>query len=45
VLVGSPAEIADALRARREATGISYVSVHESVVDRMAPVVAELTGS
>jgi probable F420-dependent oxidoreductase len=45
VLVGSTAEIADVLRARRESTGISYVSVHESVLDRMAPVVAELSGT
>ncbi|MCF7549516.1 TIGR03621 family F420-dependent LLM class oxidoreductase [Pseudonocardia sp. WMMC193] len=45
VLVGSTAEIADTLRARREETGISYVSVPEPMLERIAPVVAELAGT
>ncbi|GAA4546693.1 TIGR03621 family F420-dependent LLM class oxidoreductase [Pseudonocardia xishanensis] len=45
VLVGSTAEIADTLRARREETGISYISVNEGVLERIAPVVAALAGT
>lgn len=44
-LVGSPAEIADTLRRRREELGFSYVVVGGDVVDAFAPVVAELAGT
>ncbi|WP_433506287.1 TIGR03621 family F420-dependent LLM class oxidoreductase [Pseudonocardia halophobica] len=45
VLVGSTAEIVERLRERRERLGFSYVSVPESALDRLAPVVAELAGT
>ncbi len=44
-LVGTPAEIADDLRQRRERYGFSYIIVGEEVTDAFAPVVAELAGS
>lgn len=44
-LVGTPAQIADDLRERRERYGVSYVVVGQDVIDDFAPVVAELAGS
>jgi probable F420-dependent oxidoreductase len=41
-LVGSPAEIADTLRARRDRYGISYVTVRADLADAFAPVIKEL---
>ena len=43
-LVGTTAQIADDLRARRERWGFSYITVGRSEVDAFAPVVAELSG-
>ncbi len=43
-LIGTPAQIADDLRARRETLGFSYIIVGIDDVEPMAPVVAELTG-
>ncbi|MEQ3549888.1 TIGR03621 family F420-dependent LLM class oxidoreductase [Pseudonocardia nematodicida] len=45
VLIGEPAEMADELRRRRAETGVSYLTVNESQLERMAPVVAELAGT
>ncbi len=44
-LVGSPGQIAEDLRARRERFGINYVVVGQDDVDDFAPVVAELAGT
>jgi probable F420-dependent oxidoreductase len=44
-LIGSETEIAETLRARREALGLSYVVVHEAEIDSFAQVVAELAGT
>ena len=44
-LFGSVDEIVDTLQARREAFGISYVTVPDSVMDDFAPVVKRLAGS
>ncbi|MEM7217630.1 MAG: TIGR03621 family F420-dependent LLM class oxidoreductase [Pseudomonadota bacterium] len=44
-LFGSPAAIADELRARRERFGISYVTVPDAAMDAFAPVVKTLAGS
>ena len=41
-LIGTPAQIADDLRERRERWGFSYVIVGAEDVDAFAPVVAEL---
>jgi probable F420-dependent oxidoreductase len=43
-LIGTPSQIADDLRERRERWGFSYVIVGPNEVDGFAPVVAELTG-
>ena len=43
-LIGTPAQIADDLRARRERWGFSYVIVGADDIDSIAPVVAELKG-
>ena len=43
--VGTPAQIADDLRARRERWGFSYIIVGAGDVDAFAPVVAELAGT
>jgi probable F420-dependent oxidoreductase len=43
--IGTPAQIADDLRARRERWGFSYVIVGAVDVDAFAPVVAELAGT
>ena len=45
VLVGDTAESADELRRRRAETGVSYLTVNETQLERMAPVVAELAGT
>jgi probable F420-dependent oxidoreductase len=44
-LIGTTDEIADTLRARRDALGFSNVVVHEAEMDAMAPVIAELAGT
>jgi probable F420-dependent oxidoreductase len=44
-LIGTPAQIADDLRERRERWGFSYVIVGPEEADAFAPVVAELSGS
>jgi probable F420-dependent oxidoreductase len=43
-LRGSPTEMADELRRRRDAFDVSYVTVHGSSADAMAPVIAMLAG-
>jgi hypothetical protein len=43
--IGTPAQIADDLRANRERWGFSYVIVGGVDVDSFAPVVAELAGT
>jgi len=43
-LIGTPVEIADTLRRRRDQLGISYVAVSAAFMDALAPVVAQLTG-
>jgi hypothetical protein len=45
VWVGSPAEIADQLRAARERWGISYFVVQGDAITAAAPIVAELAGT
>jgi alkanesulfonate monooxygenase SsuD/methylene tetrahydromethanopterin reductase-like flavin-dependent oxidoreductase (luciferase family) len=44
ILRGSPAQIADELRARREATGVSYFSVNALFMEEFAPVIELLAG-
>lgn len=44
-LIGSPEQLIDDLRARRERWGISYVIVGPAEIDAFAPVVAELAGT
>jgi probable F420-dependent oxidoreductase len=44
-LVGSPEEMADDLRARRERWGISYIGVGVDAVDALAPVISLLAGT
>lgn len=44
-LSGTPAEIADTLRRRRDETGISYVTVPQWSMDTFAPVVERLSGT
>jgi len=43
-LFGEVDAVCDALRGRREATGISYVTVPDTALDAFAPVVARLAG-
>ena len=43
-LIGSVDEIVDKLEARRDAFGISYVTVGDASMDAFAPVVARLSG-
>jgi probable F420-dependent oxidoreductase len=43
-LIGTPAEIADTLRRRRDELGISYVAVGAAFMDALAPVVSQLAG-
>lgn len=44
-LVGTPSQIAEDLRERRERYGFSYIVVGEDEFEPFAPVVAELTGT
>jgi alkanesulfonate monooxygenase SsuD/methylene tetrahydromethanopterin reductase-like flavin-dependent oxidoreductase (luciferase family) len=43
ILRGSPVEVADELRRRRDALGVSYITVNGAFADEMAPVVELLT--
>lgn len=45
VLVGPTAAVCDELERRREAYGISYVTIPGSTIDEFAPVVDQLTGA
>ncbi|TWF75881.1 putative F420-dependent oxidoreductase [Pseudonocardia hierapolitana] len=45
LLRGTPAEMADELQRRRDAYGVSYVSVNGSFLEQFAPVVERLAGS
>ena len=44
-LIGTPGEMADALRRRRERLGISYLVVADRDLETAAPLVKQLTGS
>ncbi|GAA2757797.1 TIGR03621 family F420-dependent LLM class oxidoreductase [Actinopolymorpha rutila] len=44
ILSGTPAEMADTLRRRRDALGISYITVNGAFMDQLAPVVEALAG-
>jgi probable F420-dependent oxidoreductase len=44
-LFGEPDAIVDELQRRREAYGISYVTIGDTALDAFAPVVAKLSGS
>ena len=44
VLIGSIPELTERLQARRERWGFSYYVFQADAVDKMAPLVAELTG-
>jgi probable F420-dependent oxidoreductase len=44
-LIGSPAQLAEDLRERRDRWGFSYIIVGTNDVDEFAPVVAELAGT
>ncbi|MGW5361804.1 TIGR03621 family F420-dependent LLM class oxidoreductase [Actinopolymorpha pittospori] len=44
ILTGTPAEMADTLLRRRDALGISYVSVNGMFMEEFAPVVERLAG-
>lgn len=44
VLTGTPTEMADALRRRRDALGLSYVTVPAAAAETFAPVAELLTG-
>ena len=44
-MVGSLEQIIDALQARRERWGFSYVVVHEPEMEAFAPIVERLAGS
>ena len=44
-MVGTPAQIAEDLRERRERWGFNYVVVAVEELDAFAPVVAELAGT
>jgi len=45
LLRGTPAEMADELQRRRDAYGVSYVSVNGAFLEQLAPVVERLAGS
>ncbi|SHN28712.1 LLM class flavin-dependent oxidoreductase [Cryptosporangium aurantiacum] len=45
VLLGSPAEMADRLARRRDALGVSYVTLNATSIDDFAPVVERLAGT
>lgn len=44
VLIGSPAEIVERLRERREVFGTNYVSIQQRQLESFAPIAAELSG-
>lgn len=44
-LVGTPQQMAETIRERRERFGFSYITVGAADVDAFAPVVAELAGT
>lgn len=44
VVTGTPGQMADTLRRRRDALGVSYLTVPAQSVEAFAPVVAELAG-
>ena len=44
VLVGTEQELVDRLQERREAFGVSYVTIPDTELDRFAPIVARLAG-
>jgi probable F420-dependent oxidoreductase len=44
LLRGTPAEMADELQRRRDAYGVSYVSVNGAFLEQLAPVVERLAG-
>ena len=44
VLIGTVDDMVEALRARRDRWGISYVVTFEPFLDALAPVVARLSG-
>ncbi len=44
-LIGTPEQIVDTLRQRREEFGFSYIVVHEAEMEALAPVVATLAGT
>ena len=44
-IVGTPAEMADTLRRRRDRTGVSYVQVNGMFAEKFAPVVELLAGT
>jgi probable F420-dependent oxidoreductase len=44
VVTGSPADVADRLRAQRERLGLSYVTIAADQMEAFAPVVAQLAG-
>ena len=44
-LIGTPTQIVDDLRARRERWGFSYVIVGPAEIDDFAPVVQQLAGT
>jgi probable F420-dependent oxidoreductase len=44
-LLGTPAEIADVLRRRRDDLGISYIAVNAMFMEEFAPVIARLRGT
>ncbi|AJC53948.1 LLM class F420-dependent oxidoreductase [Streptomyces sp. 769] len=45
LLIGTPAQMADQLRERRERYGFSYITVLDPFLEAFAPVVEELKGS
>ena len=45
ILRGNVDEMADELRRRRDALGVSYISVNEAFVEQFAPLVERLTGT
>jgi probable F420-dependent oxidoreductase len=44
LLVGSPAQVTETLLARRERWGVSRVTIPDTALDAMAPIVARLAG-
>ncbi len=45
ILTGTPEEMADTLRRRRDRLGISYISVNAQFMEEFAPVVERLAGT